>query len=213
MRARSFLILGGMAVVTACSAGSPAGTLVGQYNVTGVLVENTCGQTALPTANPLSFAVEIREANGVGYWVPAKSSQNMGSVREDGTFSFTLSQSSVVNQTSAGDNLQPSDFVGAQPDFDLQKRSCVVTTQQSVTGTLHRRVAADGGVAYAALSDGGSDDDLTGENTIMVTPAPGSDCTTALAALGGAWLALPCDARYELSGKLSGVSNVAGNGN
>src|SRR5690348_14651619 len=106
MRARSFLILGCCAAATACAAGSAAGTLVGQYNVTGVLVENTCGQTALPTTNPLSFAVEIREADGVGYWVPAKSSQNMGSVRDDGTFSFTISQSSVVSQSTAGDNLQ-----------------------------------------------------------------------------------------------------------
>lgn len=203
MRARSFLILSCSAVVTACAAGSAAGTLVGQYNVTGVLVENTCGQTALPTTNPLTFAVEIREADGVGYWVPAKSSQNMGSVRDDGTFSFTVSQSSVVSQSTAGDNLQPSDFVGAQPDFDLQKRSCVVSTQQSVTGTLHRRIAADGGVAYAQKSDAGGDDDLDGENTITVTPAPGSDCTMALAALGGPWLALPCDARYDLSGTLS----------
>ena len=45
-------------------------------------------------------------------------------------------------------------------------------------------------------------DDLSAEHVIEITPTSGSECNVALAALGGAFSALPCEARYLLSGSL-----------
>lgn len=203
---------GGEVLLSGCTQGSAAGTLVGRYTVKGVLVENTCGQAGLPTVNPLEFIVELREDQGVGYWVPSESPRNTGSLDDDGSFRFIVSQTQVVNQPANGArNLEPQDFVTLNPDFDLQQpRACALTTREIVAGSIQRRQSPDGGVSVSAVrsgdagtSDLAGDDDLLAENTIEVSPSAGSDCNRALAALGGTFLALPCQARYVLHGSLS----------
>lgn len=198
--------------LSACGQGTKPGALVGSYAVHGVLVENTCGQSALPTSNPLDFVVEIRTDAGVAYWIPNKATQNTGTLNGTGAFRFTMSDTALVEGSANMRQLeQPSDFLSAKPDFDLQSedRACVLTRKQTVSGKLARRlkdgvVDASGAAEQAAAADSDSDsaEDLSAEHVIEVTPSSGSDCNAALAALGGSFLALPCSARYVLSGSL-----------
>jgi hypothetical protein len=198
----------------ACKQGTDGtGTLVGVYAVRGVLVENSCGTTALPTPSPLEYNVEIREDHGVGYWMPAKSSQNAGSLTTRGEFSFSATQSAVLSMTQGGQQLQPTDFQTLQPDFDLQKKTCAVTSMRRISGSLQRRNAADGGfVTEIGSVDAGADDDLVGTDIVEIAPSAGSDCNASLSALGGTYLALPCGARYLLTGTLAAAANLNGTG-
>jgi hypothetical protein len=220
----------GALLLLGCNAGKSTGSLVGDYDVRGVLAENSCGQTALPTVNPLDYAVELREDNGIGYWIPDKQTQNTGSLDSSGAFSFSVSQTaqygapattSTTSQTAtssqpgqnAQQNLQPNDFTSLQPDFDLkQPAPCVLTSRETIIGVVHRRDAADGG-AVIELPDAGSDDDLSGDDTIEITPAAGADCTAALSLSGGTYLALPCLAHYVLHGTLHGATSSASTSN
>jgi hypothetical protein len=187
--------------------GTHAGVLVGGYAVRGVLSENTCGQMGLPAQNPLMFDVEIREDNGIGYWLPSKASSNTGSFNARGGFHFAASQNKILSRRLANPTLQPSNFASQQPDFDLQQTTCAVSMIETISGTVRRRDAADGGgvievdvAADAAAND--TTDDLVGEDVIDVAPTAGSDCDADLTAFGGSYLALPCRARYALTGTL-----------
>jgi hypothetical protein len=209
--ARAQVAVALLALAWGCNGGgTPSGTLVGTYAVQGVLVENSCGQSGLPAAATLKFSVEIREDGGVGYWVQGKQGKNSGSLNAQGEFRFSVADTQVLSTMQPVQ--QPSDFTTLQPDFDLQpKRTCAVTTRQTLSGSLRRRQAADGGAVVAlAASDAAvsSDTDLSAEQLIEVTPTVGSDCNTALAALGGNYLALPCDARYLLTGTLQVAPNT-----
>jgi hypothetical protein len=196
------------ALAAGCNAaGTHAGVLVGVYAVRGVLSENTCGQTGLPAANPLVFDVEIREDDGIGYWQPSKASSNTGSFNASGGFRFATSQTKILSMGPANPVLQPSNFTSQTPDFDLQQTTCAVSMVETITGGVRRRDAADGGgimqielAADAAVSD--SSADLVGEDLIDVAPTAGSDCNADLTAFGGSYLALPCHARYALTGTL-----------
>jgi hypothetical protein len=221
MRARNgqtWAALVGLGVCCACNQGTKPGSLVGSYAVHGVLVENTCGQTALPTSNPLDFVVEIRTDSGVAYWIPNKAMSNTGTLNDSGTFRFTMSDTKVVDGSMTMRQEEPSDFLSAKPDFDLQKqqdRACALTRKQTVSGKLARRIE-DGmvnatGSDKDASVDADSDEDLSAEHVIEIAPTSGSNCNGVLAALGGAFTALPCEARYLLSGSLdtSGATKAA----
>ena len=203
--------LSGPLALGACAQGTSPGNLVGRYAVHAVLVENTCGG-GLPASATLDFQVELREQDGVGYWVQAKSARNAGSLGSDGAFRFTVSRTAVVSQAKPA-LLEPSDFLSTDPDRDLkQQRGCAVTTKETLAGNLQRWRKADGSVT--ANADAGSGDDLSAEHRIEVSPSSGSDCDSALAAYGGAYNALPCEARYQLRGALdtTGVTARAGAG-
>jgi hypothetical protein len=196
----------------ACNESAPTGTLVGFYTVQGVLIENSCGQSALPAVTPLKFDVQIREDGGVGYWSQAKQAQSTGSLNSRGEFRFSASTTKVVSSGQPG-QLQPSNFTSLQPDFDLQQqRTCALTVRETITGSLQRRNAADGG-AVVELAPGDAavsgSNDLDAEHVIEVTPSAGSDCNLALTAFGGNYLALPCGARYVLQGSLQLATGAA----
>jgi hypothetical protein len=189
------------------SEGKHAGVLVGVYAVRGVLAGNTCGPMGLPAQNPLSFSVEIREDDGLGYWFPSKAAQNTGSFNARGEFSFSASQTKIVSMGLANPVLQPSDFTTQQADFDIRQTTCAVSVTETIAGSVSRREAADGGavVELATTSDAavsGTSDDLTGSDVIDVAPTSGSDCNADLTAFGGSYQALPCRARYVLTGTL-----------
>jgi hypothetical protein len=199
-------------LLVACNESAPTGTLVGFYGVQGVLVENSCGQSALPAVSPLKFDVQIREDGGVGYWSQTKQAQSTGSLNSRGEFRFSTSLTKVVSSGQPGQTqLQPSNFTSLQPDFDLQQRSCALTVRETITGSVQRRNAADGGaiveVSAADAAVGGSND-LEAEHLIEVTPSAGSDCNLVLAAFGGNYLALPCGARYVLHGNLQAATST-----
>ena len=203
----------------ACSQGTKPGALVGNYAIHGVLVENTCGQSALPTVNPLDFVVELRTNSGVAYWMPEKASPASGTLNDSGSFRFTMSDTQVVKGAPGVSQEQPSDFLSTEPDFDLkaqQARGCALTRKQTVSGKVARRLedgvvnetpssnARDAAIEESESGDG----DLSAEHVIEVTPTSGSNCDGALAALGGAFLALPCEARYLLNGSLDTTGAV-----
>jgi len=183
----------------ACAQGGAPGTLVGKYAVRGVLTENTCG-SGLSPVNPLTFDVQLRHDDGVGYWTQGKNAANTGTLQADGSFRFTTSQTQVVSQGSPQQNLQPSDFVRS-PDsnFDLaQGAGCALTVTETITGTLRRWNHLEGAVVPAAESG----DDMSGSDTITVAPSSGSNCDATLAAYGGNFAALPCQVHYTLRGTL-----------
>jgi hypothetical protein len=195
-------------LVGACNESTPSGTLVGFYAVQGVLTENSCGQSALPAASPLKFDVQIREDDGVGYWRQAKQGDSTGSLNARGEFRFSVSQTKVLSSGQMGQGqLQPNNFITLMPDPDLQQpRTCAITIRETVSGSLRRRNAADGGavveVSGVDAAASSTEDDLSADHIIDVAPSAGSDCNMALMALGGSYLALPCDARYTLRGTL-----------
>ncbi len=175
------------------------GVLVGEYAITGTLIENSCG-AGLPTQNPLTFTAAIRDSDGVINWQIAKGPASTGVLRDDGSYRFVTEASNNLGpQTMAKTNLQPSDFFTNQPDFDLKKTNCTLLTTESIFGTLHRMRSIDGGVVE---EDAGRGADLSGDNTIEVTVAAGADCSAVLAANGGSYLTLPCMAHYSLEGTL-----------
>ena len=211
---RSRVWLSGVALAAAASGCKNAiedADLVGVYSIKGVLTENSCGQTALPAPNPLEYRVEIREKDGVGYWVPTKQSQNLGSLSAEGQFRFALTQTQIYGMAAPPID-QPADFFPAsngRNDPDLTQNQtqaqCVLTVRQTVTGSLRRRNAADGGGIVELVSDEDGSD-LSADNVIDVMPSSGSNCNDALAAFGGAYLALPCGARYVMHGTLAGTA-------
>lgn len=207
--ARCVVVLG----LCACNQGSKPGALVGSYAVHGVLVENTCGQSGLQTTNPLNFVVELRKDSGVAYWMPEKATPASGTLNDSGSFRFTMSDTQVVQAPQTRRQEEPGDFLSGDPDFDLkrqQTRGCALTRKQTVSGMVARRIAD--GVVQETDRDAAVDEseahDLSAEHVIEVTPSSGSDCDLALAALGGAFLALPCEARYLLNGKLDTTGAV-----
>ena len=197
------------ALLSACNDGAPSGVLVGFYAIQGVLSENTCGQAALPASTELKFDVQIREDDGIGYWMRAKQGSTTGSLSASGAFRFSTSQTKIISPgDSQSAQLQPSDFTSLQPDFDLQRQpACALTVMETITGDLRRRNAADGGAVIELPESATNAGDLSAEHLIEVNPTSGSDCNAALAAFGGNYLSLPCQARYVLHGSLLVVDN------
>jgi hypothetical protein len=205
-----------LTAASGCKNPTDGTTLVGVYSIKGVLTENSCGQTALPVPNPLEYQVEIREQDGIGYWVPTKQAQNIGSLNAQGQFRFALTQTQVYGDAMLAPPIdQPSDFFPASNgmnDPDLQRQNqtaCALTLRQTVSGTLQRRNAADGG-GIVELAAGESGSDLSADNVIDVSPSAGSQCMNALTAFGGTFTSLPCSARYVMEGSLAGATNSSG---
>ena len=177
-----------------------AGELVGTYAISGALEENTCGQGALPTQNPLEFNVSIRDDNGTGTWTLEKQAARSGTLQVNGEFRFESEFALAVGQQAQPRKiLEPGDFLSGDPDLDLKKTNCTLVTKESMVGKLHRNLQSfDGGTGDAGMETA----DLTGKNTIEVQPAAGSDCSFQLASQGGTYLALPCSAHYTIEGTL-----------
>lgn len=194
-------LLGGVALFGCqpqTSAG--AGELVGVYSIEGALVNNSCGQAALPTQNPLKFEVQIRVDGGVGYWQIDKRAPTPGELEDNGSFVFKNVETSLVSSTRmVKQDLEPGDFSTLQPDPDLRTVNCAMKVSETIQGNLLRKLMdlADGGVDTSAKND-----DLTGDNLIEVEPTGNSDCSASLAAFGGKFLNLPCSAKYKLKGEL-----------
>jgi hypothetical protein len=205
---RRLSIAGGLALLAAVGCQPPgsksAGELVGVYAIDGALIENTCGQMALPAVDPLRFEVEIRQNDQVGYWQVEKQPQQAGEIEDDGAFRFTGEQTSLVSSMrSARNDLEPGEFVSLAPDFDLKTTTCAMKVRETIEGSLARRfVTVDGGEPQVDEGAKSAKHDLTGDNTIEVSATPESDCSASLAAFGGPFANLPCLAHYKLSGEL-----------
>jgi len=180
----------------------PPGDPVGSFDAAGFMVVQSCG-SAIPAPDPIELRFELRsESNGRAYWRREGGSLFAG-VEKDGVFSFQVGQSWTV--------YDPDNFRGYV--------GCSVTQRDVFTfevETVEVVEVADAGVDDAAVSDAGLedaavDDDpgavaepvlltLTGSQTTEIVPLTGSDCTPAVVARGGPFLALPCKVEYVLSG-------------
>lgn len=171
----------------------PPGEAVGTFNAVGFMVEQSCGE-AIPAPDPLDLDFELRtESNGRAYWRRLGGSTFAG-VEKDGEFTFQVGQSWMV--------IQPDRFRGYV--------GCSVTQRDVFTFQVESvELGADAGVADGGASDAGPDIDaatepslftLSGSQTTEIFPLAGSDCTPAVAALGGPFLSLPCRVEYVLTG-------------
>ncbi len=182
----------------------PPGQPIGTFNAVGFMVEQSCG-AAIPAPDPLDLDFELRsEFNGRAYWRRLGGSMFAG-VERDGEYTFQVSQSWMV--------IEPDRFRGFV--------GCSVTQRDIFTflvETVEVDIETDGGVADGGVEDGGVADGgaedagpapilltLTGSQTTEITPLTGSDCTPAVAALGGPFLSLPCRVEYVLTGEGIGV--------
>jgi hypothetical protein len=182
----------------------PPGQPIGTFNAVGFMVEQSCG-AAIPAPDPLDLDFELRsEFNGRAYWRRLGGSMFAG-VERDGEYTFQVSQSWMV--------IEPDRFRGFV--------GCSVTQRDIFTflvETVEVDIETDGGVADGGAEDAGTDEasepdagpapillTLTGSQTTEITPLIGSDCTPAVAALGGPFLSLPCRVEYVLTGEGIGV--------
>ena len=197
----------------------PPGQAIGTFKAVGFMVEQSCG-AAIPAPDPLDLDFELRsEFNGRAYWRRLGGSMFAG-VERDGEYTFQVSQSWMV--------IEPDRFRGfvgcsvTQRDvftFLVETVEVDIETDGGVAdGGVADGGVADGGVADGGTEDAGTDEDsepdagpapilltLTGSQTTEITPLTGSDCTPAVAALGGPFLSLPCRVEYVLSGEGIGV--------
>ncbi|MBW2586043.1 MAG: hypothetical protein JRD92_03755 [Deltaproteobacteria bacterium] len=188
----------------------PPGEPVGTFKAVGFMVEQSCG-AAVPAPDPLDLDFELRsESNGRAYWRKLGGAMFAG-LEKDGEFTFQVSQSWMV--------LQPDRFRGYVGCSVTQRDvfTFVVETVEPSTeadGGVADGGVEDGGVADGGVADGGVDEEsgadagieptlltLSGSQTTEIVPLTGSDCTPAVAALGGPFLSLPCRVEYVLSGE------------
>ncbi len=167
------------------------GEVIGEFQAVGLMVEQSCG-AAIPARDPLDLSFELRlEENGRAYY-RLPTGQAFAGTGSNGEYAFQVSQSWMV--------VEPDQFRGYV--------GCSVTQRDIFTFILEEPVvdsAADAGVD-AEQADGGATAidptlvKLTGSQSTDITPLAGSDCSPAVAALGGPFLALPCRVEYVLTG-------------
>lgn len=185
MRRVCWIVLPLLLLLPACRAPTLTGESVGQYGVTGTLVENTCGE-GYPAPDTFSFFVEIRhEADLVGYWKLADAPLVSGTVEREGDFRF----------------VDRSQVVAIPNDVMAGVAGCALEREEVVAGTLLGAPIAteadvpDGGAPEPALP---GEQRFEGTTTIAVTPTDG-DCTPLLGSAGGPFGALPCAVRFDLA--------------
>ncbi|MBW1755183.1 MAG: hypothetical protein JRJ80_03330 [Deltaproteobacteria bacterium] len=183
----------------------PPGEPVGTFKAVGFMVEQSCG-AAVPAPDPLDLDFELRsESNGRAYWRKLGGAMFAG-LEKDGEFTFQVSQSWMV--------LQPDRFRGYVGCSVTQRDVFTFVVETVEPSTEADGGVADGGVEDGGVADGGVDEEsgadagieptvltLSGSQTTEIVPLTGSDCTPAVAALGGPFLSLPCRVEYVLSGE------------
>lgn len=176
-------------VASACwgQGDEPPGEPVGQFEASGLMVEQSCG-SAVPAPDPLDLQFDLRsEEGGRAYWIRPGGPPYAG-LRRDGEYTFTVSQSWTV--------IEPDRFRGYV--------GCSVT-QRDVFTFVVDEIEVD--TTAADDVDGGAEPTLltlTGTQSTDIEPLSGADCTPAVSAAGGPFLSLPCRVEYVLTG--TGIS-------
>jgi hypothetical protein len=193
VRRRTLVLFACLALFyAACRPTKLPGESLGQYRITGTLVENTCG-AGHPAPPSLFFHVELRanREGSLGYWKLPEGPAVAGSMSAAGAFRFEQRTQVVAIAED------PSNWV---PGCSVERLE-VVAGQLAAT-TLDGGTAADAAAPDAARADAGpSAASLRGTTTVTVTPVAGGDCTPLLLPNGGAFPALPCQLRWELTGE------------
>lgn len=197
-------------LAVACAKVTPPGELVGAYHIDGELLENTCGQSALPAMDPLSYDVELRrDEAGRGIWLRMPPA-HYGRLEDGGTFSFELESVYPIDlakaQTSDEQLFDFSESSVLDPErYDRLDRQAMQTCSLSVLERVAGRVARTGTDELDAgqVGDAGTpEDDLLASDEIKIRAVAGSRCEPLLTTYGGQFEELPCTARYTLRGRL-----------
>jgi len=173
----------------------PPGELVGSFQAVGLMVEQSCGG-AIPAPDPLDLQFDLRsESNGRAYWHRWGGAMFAG-VEQGGEYTFQAGQSWMV--------IEPDRFRGYVGCSVTQRDVFTFHVDMpEATVDADAGVAEDAGVEADAGADAGVDPTLiaiTGSQTTEIVPLTGSDCTPAVAALGGPFLSLPCRVEYVITG-------------
>ena len=198
-----------LALTFACQMPEPPGELVGEYAITGTLLDNTCGDAALPVADVLSYRVQLRREGPTAYWLIGAPPANQGTITASGAIRFEREERFMV-----GAEAQPVDPVLAELDplalygYDPFDPTADPLDAQAPC-TLIVREAIDAQVLSGVRFEGADDDNpaLAGENEIAMRATSDSQCQRVLATSGGPFEQLPCAATYELSGELLAIED------
>jgi hypothetical protein len=185
----------------ACQA-KPPGDLVGSYAVTASLMDNTCGEDALPLSEVLEYRVQLRRDGRTAYWMLASPPGNQG-VYAGGEVTFERQERFMISDDAQPvdpelSELDPIALYGYDPfepnaEPDDAESFCTLIVRESIDATV-------------LLEDGDDADDdelaLEGTNTIEMAATSDSDCRRMLRASGGQFERLPCAAEYELEATL-----------
>jgi len=194
MRSISLTLL---VLISACwgQEEEPPGELVGSFQAVGLMVEQSCG-AAVPAADSLTLSFSLRsESNGRAYWEQSGGSMFAG-IENDSSYTFQTSKSWMV--------VEADPFRGYIGCSVTQRDVFTIDVETpEISIDEDAGVEDDGGVGDGAGADAEIDPTLvsiTGSQTTEIVPLTGSDCTPAVAALGGPFLSLPCRVEYVLNG-------------
>jgi len=183
----------------------PPGELVGSFQALGLMVEQSCGR-AIPAPDPLSLKFDLRsESNGRAYWRQWGGSTFAG-IQQDDTYTFQTSRSWMVVEPDrfrgyVGCSVTQRDVFTFEVDAPEMETAADAGVEDDGGVTDDAGVEADGGVDAGV--DAGIDPTLvllSGTQSTEIIPLAGSDCTPAVAAVGGPFLSLPCRVEYVLTG-------------
>lgn len=192
MAIRAALIVASTLFATACAP--LPGEVVGTFQVTMTLAENSCGPTAVNLLDGKRYAVELRKDGKEAFWRIPGQTPLSGKYEEP---NFTFEYSAVV----------------AQDSNDAGTGGCRLVQTELLKGTITVAGADASLPADAGTEDAGedagvevtADEEATGtreliaEHTMTISAQSGSDCAHALSPQG-AFAKLPCTLRYELKG-------------
>lgn len=202
MRASTLVLLPLALAGSGCQMPEPPGELVGNYAITASLIDNTCGDAALPLAEVLEYRVQVRRDGRTAYWMLNKPPGSQG-VYASGDVAFDREERFMVDDESEPVDpvlaeLDPIALYGYDPydpnaEPDDRDAFCTLIVRESIDATVLRE---DGS---------GADDDelaLEGTNTIAMSATRDSECNRVLEPAGGPFEQLPCAAEYEITGTL-----------
>lgn len=201
------------------------GEPVGAYDLVAALVENQCGQEALPVLAEVRFPVELREDDGRAVWRRKGAPLYYGVIGATGEYTF-VSEIAVEVPLGGATSPEPPDWNDVfteDPDSAAGASTCILVRREEIKVTP--RIATDGGISDgsvgdpadgatvdagdagtsdAGTSDAGTSDaeapDLEGTHRIEVLPIGTAACAPLLRIEGGPFEALPCTARYRITG-------------
>ena len=163
------------------------GEVIGEFAAQGLMVQQSCG-AAVPAQDPIDLEFELRlEAESRAFYRLFGGNVFAGTV-SGSEYTFEASQTWSV----------------LEPDARQGFAGCSVTQRDIFTFVLEEpetgEQPGDGASEDADEDDETSGMTLVGMQATEIEPLVGSDCRPAVAAFGGAFLALPCRIEYVLSG-------------
>lgn len=162
-----------------CSGHDPyrPGESIGVFRVSGKLVSTTCGKTP----DPWEFDVKLRHEASTLFWVQG-----------DAPVSGVLDASArATMKTTSVQQVRPAD-AKSQTAACAMSRADIVDLKLAPVANVSNAAEVKGATSFA------------GSLTYRFAPTEGSACDDQLSEAGGDFATLPCDVRYELTGKRTG---------